>query len=98
MNFFSIDARPLHKLDKKGAQWKWGAEQQGAFGSLKELTLNEPGLAHADLNNMFQMETDMLAYAYRAALSQKQGDGKYHPVGFMSKSMVPTEWNYEQCV
>ena len=92
---FSIVARPLHELDKKGVPWKWEAEQQKAFDTLKDLILNEPCLAHADLNNTFRMETDASAYAYGAALSQKQGDGKYHPVGFMSKSMVPAERNYD---
>ncbi len=37
----------------------------------------------------------MSAYAYGAVLSQKQGDRKYHLVGFMSKSMVPAEQNYD---
>jgi hypothetical protein len=38
---------------------------------------------------------DTLDYTYGAALSQKQDDGKFHPVGFMSKSMVPAEQNYD---
>ena len=91
----SIVMWPLHELDKKGVPWKWEMEQQRAFDTLKDLILKEPCLAHADLNNTFQMETDASAYTYRAALSQKQNDGKYHPIGFMSKSMVPAERNYD---
>jgi len=41
------------------------------------------------------MQTDASAYAYGAALSQKQKDGKFHPVAFMSKSMLPAERNYD---
>jgi hypothetical protein len=82
-------------LDKKDKSWEWGLEQQRAFDELKELISSEPCLAHADLNKMFRMETDTLNFAYGVALTQKQEDGKYHPVGFMSKSMVPVERNYD---
>jgi len=88
---FLIVARPLHELDKKDVPWKWEKEQQLAFDKLKELILSEPCLAHASLEKPFRMETDASNYAYGAMLSQKQEDGKYHPVGFMSKSMVPAE-------
>ena len=92
---FSIIAQPLHELDKKGVPWKWGKEQQEVFNKLKELVLAEPCLAHTDLNKPFRLETDASAYAYGAALLQKQDDGKYHPVGFMSKSMLPVDQNYD---
>ena len=92
---FSIVARPLHDLDKKGIPWKWGLEQQQAFERIKELILSEPCLAHTDLNKPFRMETDVSDYTYGATLSQKQDDGKNHPVAFMSKSMVPAERNYD---
>jgi len=92
---FSIVARPLHKLDKKDMKWEWKGDQQKAFDKLKELILSEPCLAHATLEKPFRMETDASNYAYGAMLSQKQEDGKYHPVGFMSKSMVPAERNYD---
>ena len=87
--------RPLHELDKKGIEWKWGKEQQEAFDKLKESILSEPCLAHVSLDKTFRMETDASAYAYGAALSQKQVDGKFHPVRFMSKSMLPVERNYD---
>ncbi len=92
---FSIVARPLHELDKKGVPWKWEKIQQDAFDALKDLILNEPCLAHADLDKSFRMQTDASAYTYGAALSQKQQDGKFHPVAFMSKSMLPAERNYD---
>jgi len=92
---FSIIARPLHDLDKKGVPWVWTMTQQQSFDQLKDLILSEPCLAHADLEKTFRMETDASAFAYGAALSQKQDNGKFHPVGFMSKSMVPAERNYD---
>ena len=65
------------------------------FVRLKELIAAEPCLAHADLAAPFRLETDMSNFAYGASLSQKQTDGKYHPVGFMSKSMLLAERNYD---
>ena len=84
----------MHKLDKKGVEWRWGDKQQKAFNKLKEAILSEPCLAHASLDKTFRMETNTSAFTYGAALSQKQDDGKFHPVRFMSKSMLPAERNY----
>jgi len=92
---FALIAQPLHDLDKKGLPWKWGLPQQQAFEQLKELIAAEPCLKQLELDKPFQMETDASAFAYRAALSQKQRNGRYHPVAFMSKSMIPAEWNYD---
>jgi len=41
------------------------------------------------------METNASDFAYRATLTQKQANGKYHPIAFMSKSMLPVERNYD---
>ena len=40
------------------------------------------------------METNASNYAYGVVLSQKQDDGWYHLIGFMSKSMNAAKWNY----
>ena len=55
----------------------------------------EPCLAHVDLEKTFRMETDASNFAYGASLSQKQEDGKYHPVAYMSNSMLLAEGNYD---
>jgi len=88
---FSIIERPLHELDKKGTPWKWEEKQEKAFNKLKEMITSEPCLAHIDPQKAYRMETDASNYAYGAALSQKQTNGKYHLMGFMSKSMLPAE-------
>src|SRR5882757_2424756 len=92
---FSIISRPLHDLNKKTTLWKWDTAQQDAFDRLKEMIAQEPCLAHVDMDKPFRLETDASNYAYGASLSQKQEDGRYHPVGFMSKSMLPAEKNYD---
>jgi hypothetical protein len=50
---FSIIARPLHELDKKGVPWKWEDKQQRAFTKLKEMIAGEPCLAHGDPNKIY---------------------------------------------
>jgi hypothetical protein len=88
---FALISRPLHELSKKGVQFTWGPQQQEAFEGLKRVVAAEPCLAHANLDHPFRLETDASEFAYGAALSQRQTDGCYHPVAFMSKSMLPAE-------
>jgi len=92
---FALIAQPLHDLNKKGLPWKWGPSQQLAFEQLKELIAVEPCLKQPELDKPFRMETNASAFAYGAALSQKQKNGRYHPEVFMSKSMIPAERNYD---
>ena len=49
---------------------------------------------HTDLDKQFRMETNASNYTYGTVLSQKQADNHHHPIGFMSKLMNPTQWNY----
>jgi hypothetical protein len=46
----------------------------------------------------FLLKTDASGIGLGAVLSQKQGDGKYHPVAYASRSLQPNEKNYPiQC-
>ena len=72
----------------------WTENEQHAFKTLKWRVSQAPVLVHADPDKQFRMETDASNYAYGAVLSQKQEDGRYHPIGFMLKSMNPAERNY----
>ena len=47
-----------------------------------------------DQTKRFWLETDASAYATGAVLSQLCDDGKWRPVGFVSKSLSETEHNY----
>jgi len=91
---FSDIARPLHNLFQKNQAWQWTESEQAAFETLKWRVSQAPVLVHADPDRQFCMETDALNYAYGAVLSQKQSDGRHHPIGFMLKSMNPAERNY----
>ena len=92
---FSKIARPLHASQRKDAKWTWGDEEQRAFDRLKESIISAPVLVHPVLDQPFKLETDSSNYATGAVLSQMGEDGKWHPVGFHSKSLNDVQRNYD---
>ena len=53
-----------------------------AFEKLKMCCMTTPVLAFADFEKEFQLETDTSSEGLGAVLSQKQEDGKWHPIAF----------------
>ena len=45
-SYLSTITEPLHKLTRKGQQWKWGKEEKEAFERLKDLLCTNNALAH----------------------------------------------------
>ncbi|QRW22961.1 Retrotransposable element Tf2 protein [Rhizoctonia solani] len=91
---FSHMARPLHNLVKKDTPWKWDTKEQEAFQGLKDAITNAPVLCHADPSKPYFLETDASGAALGSILSQQQGDGRLHPLGFLSESFKGAEQNY----
>ncbi|KAF8751545.1 hypothetical protein RHS01_08514 [Rhizoctonia solani] len=91
---FSHMARPLHNLVKKDTVWKWEAKEQEAFQGLKDAITNAPVLCHADPSKPYFLETDASGAALGSILSQRQEDGRLHPLGFLSESFKGAELNY----
>ncbi|KAF8752407.1 hypothetical protein RHS01_07839 [Rhizoctonia solani] len=91
---FSHMARPLHNLVKKDMPWKWDTKEQEAFQGLKDAITNAPVLCHADPTKPYFLETDALGAALGSILSQRQEDGRLHPLGFLSKSFKGAKQNY----
>ncbi len=67
---FASIARPLHKLTCKDQEWCWGTEEQEAFNALKKQVTTEPVLAHAKLDDQFELEVDASGYAVGTVLMQ----------------------------
>ena len=61
---------------------------------LKEKILSAPVLVFPDFDKPFLLETDASKEGLGAVLSQKQDDGRYHPVAFGSRTLMPSEQNY----
>ena len=65
-----------------------------AFEKLKMCCMTAPVLAFADFEKEFQLETDVSSEGLGAVLSQKQLDGKWHPVPFRSRELKGGEAKY----
>lgn len=91
---FGNICRPLDKLTGK-VQWKWGAEEQIAFIKLKKCFMEKPVLCTYDNKKETCVETDASGYGTGAILLQKQEDGHWHPVAYLSQSMNDAKRNYD---
>ena len=65
-----------------------------AFHQLKKAVMSAPVLAYPDPNSEYLLKMDALRLGLGAMLSQKQSDGKYHPVAFGSRALHGVEANY----
>ncbi|XP_015284843.1 PREDICTED: uncharacterized protein K02A2.6-like [Gekko japonicus] len=86
-------AAPLHALLHKDAKLRWGAEQQGAFESVKALLSSNAVLTHYDDTKLLVLAADASPFGVGAVLSH---DGREAPVAFYSKSLTDAEKNYAQ--
>ena len=97
---FARIAAPLYDLtsgenkDKKSERVDLPAEALEAFEHLKAACLQAPILAFPDFNKPFLLETDVSGKGLGAVLSQKQTDGRYHPIAYASRIMNDTEQRY----
>ena len=69
-------------------------EVKEAVDILKRKVQSMPILVFPDFNKYFLLKTDASKEGLGAVLSQKQGDGHYHPVAFSSCSLTLLEKNY----
>ena len=93
-------AVPLYDLtsggnkDKKSEHIDLSPEAVKAFDCLKAACLQAPILAFPDLDKPFLLEMDASRRGLGAVLSQKQADGRYHPIAYASHVMNETEQRY----
>ena len=69
-------------------------EAHEAVWMLKEKILTSPLLVFPDFAKPFLLEMDASKEELGAVLSQKEDDGRFHPVAFGNRSLMPTEKNY----
>ena len=97
---FTKIAAPLYNLtsgdnkDKKSEHVNLSPEAHEAFDHLKAACLQAPILSFPDFNKPFLLETDASGRGLGAVLSQKQADGRYHPIAYASHVMNETEQRY----
>ena len=62
---------------------------------MKDAVTRDPVLAHPKDDEQYVLETDASGVAMGAVLSQRQPDGRMHPVAYMSETFSPVELNYD---
>jgi hypothetical protein len=91
---FSIIVAPLNQLKGKKKEWKWEEEQQKAFKEIKAAIISELVLVLPRDEGKFKVKTDASNFGIGAILSQQQ-NRFWHPITFMSKTLMEAERNYE---
>ena len=97
---FANIATPLYDLtsgenkDKKSEHLDLPPEACEAFDHLKAACLQVPILSFPNFSKPFLLETDASGKGLGAVLSQKQSDGRYHPIAYASRIMNETEQRY----
>ena len=97
---FAKIADPLHEYArgdtaKKKKEWVVLNEvARSTFHKLKKAVMSAPVLAYPDPNKEYLLKIDALKLGLGAVLSQKQSDGRYHPVAFGNRALHEAEVNY----
>ena len=91
---FAKIAEPLHALTRKNETFLWTPSCQAAFQTLIQKLVEAPVLAYPNFQEPFVLETDASIKGLGAVLSQRQSDGRMHPVAYASRALSPSEKNY----
>ena len=98
---------PLTRLTRKSSRWDWTPSCQDSFDSLKNSFTSAPVLAHWQPNSKITIETDASDYAIAVIISinpsptdlASDSDSApkpdLHPIAFHSRTLNPTELNYD---
>ena len=85
---------PLTELLKKEKEYVWTLARQQAFEALKRALVTAPVLKPPNWDVPFHVYIDASAFGVGSCLSQKDKNGKDHPIYFASRQMNAAEKNY----
>lgn len=88
---YSMIAKPLSDLTKKGEKFESSAVQRKAFNTLKLALTNNPVLAIYRQNACIEVHTDACQQGIGAILLQQDDDNNFHPVFYYSRKNNPSE-------
>ena len=87
---------PLHRLTKRGTEWRWEAEQEAAFTTLKNMLSTDTVLAHFDPQQEIGISCDASEVGLGAVLFHRYADGSERPLANVSKTLTDTQRRYSQ--
>lgn len=88
--------KPIRDLLKTENSWTWGPPQQKAFRETKKELGSETVLAQYSPSRETMVSADASSYGLGGVLTQKQPDGEWRPVVFISRSLTKAESRYAQ--
>jgi len=94
---FAKTAKPLNNWNSVKLPKRFSPptpEEQNAFDNLREQLCHPPILAIPRKEGKYIIDVDASYDQLGCCLLQQQPDGKYLPVGFFSKGLLPAEKNY----
>lgn len=91
---FSHIAKPLYDLLKKGAKFRFEANEYSAFETLKNCLASQPILAVYSPKLETELHCDASSNGFGAILIQRQVDNTLKPVFYFSKCTTNTETTY----
>ena len=95
---YSIIAKPLVDLTRKGKPFLWGPDQEDAFIRLKQLVTKAPALRPINYacERPIILSVDTSIYGIGFVLSQEDEQGRKVPARYGSLPLTPTEAAYPQ--
>jgi len=90
---YSLIAKPMTNLLRKGITFKWDPSCQEAFDKLKNILCSEPILQYPDFTKPFIVTTDASGKALAAILSQGEVSQDL-PIAYASRTLNKSESNY----
>ena len=81
-------------MAKKKEQVVLNEAARNAFHQLKKAVMSAQVLAYPDPNKEYLLKMNASKLGLGSVLSQKQLDGRYHPVAFGSRALHSAEVNY----
>lgn len=91
---FSIIARPLYDLLRKGAKWEWGISQEEALQLLIFEATAHQALGPIHPTDPFQVEWGFAISGLSVHIWQRGPEGPTRPVGFYSRGFKDAEKRY----
>jgi hypothetical protein len=91
---FVETVKPLQKMIRKDAEFKWDEERRGYFNNIKTAISQAPVLRSPDFSKDFFLYTFASDQSLAAVLTQKDDENNEAPISFMSTNLQGVELNY----
>ena len=88
-------SKPIRDLLSTKNHWNCGPDQEKSFNDLKTDLNSGCVLALYEPDRESRVSADTLSYGLGAILRQKQLDGKWKPIAYISRSMTETTFEVE---